>query len=253
LIFAIIVIREGFMLIWFATGNVHKKKELASILTATVPTLIGSWNSAWEIIIPNEAGLHFDPKETGNSFLENALIKARELRKLLEEDSAKRQKNDKKSLWHPEDLIIADDSGICVDALGGRPGIYSARYSGQEPQDGAAPGFFESKFETKLSDSERNLLLLQELGNNTLRSAHFVCAMVLYCGNDRFFAAQETLEGELVKNAESARGKGGFGYDPILYIPALSRTVAELSDEEKNQWSHRGKAGRVIGKILADI
>jgi XTP/dITP diphosphohydrolase len=83
-----------------------------------------------------------------------------------------------------------------------------------------------------------------------LRSARFVCAIVLYYGPDRFFAAQETFDGELVKNAEAARGKGGFGYDPILYIPELGRTVAELSDEEKNRYSHRGKAGRAIAKIL---
>jgi len=98
--------------------------------------------------------------------------------------------------------------------------------------------------------AEQNALLLEELGDTPLRTARFVCAMVLYYNPDRFFVAQETLEGELVKNAEAARGKGGFGYDPILYIPALGRTVAELNAEEKNRWSHRGKAGRIISKIL---
>jgi XTP/dITP diphosphohydrolase len=75
--------------------------------------------------------------------------------------------------------------------------------------------------------------------------------MVLYCGPNRFYAAQETLEGELVKNADSAKGSGGFGYDPILFIPELGRTVAELSEEEKNRYSHRGKAGKAIARILS--
>jgi XTP/dITP diphosphohydrolase len=94
-------------------------------------------------------------------------------------------------------------------------------------------------------------MLLAELGDNLRRSARFVCAMVLYCGPNRFYAAQETLEGQLVENAEAAKGKGGFGYDPVLFIPEFGRTVAELSEEEKNKYSHRGKAGRVIAKILA--
>ena len=205
------------MTIWFATGNAHKKKELSAILST-------------ELRIPSEVGVAFAPEETGSSFFENALIKAGELHKLL---SGRHQ-----DAWRQGDAIIADDSGICVDALGGRPGIYSARYGG------------------KLNDSERNALLLTELGDNPsdkpLRNASFVCAMVLYYGPDRFFIAQETLEGELVKNAEAARGSGGFGYDPILYLPELGRTVAELSEEEKNRHSHRGKAGRAIARILAD-
>ena len=229
------------MNIWLATGNINKKQELAAILLATVPTMIGPWSTTWELKIPRDAGLDFDPEETGNSFFENALIKAGELHRLLEE-----QRPDG---YTPGDPVIADDSGICVDALGGRPGIYSARYCGRN--DGRAGG--QEMFTHKLSDTERNVLLLAELGDNPRRSASFVCAMALYFSPDRFFIAQETLEGELVKNTEAARGKGGFGYDPILYIPALGRTVAELSEEEKNRWSHRCKAGRITGKILADL
>jgi XTP/dITP diphosphohydrolase len=207
------------MTLWFASGNIHKKKELAAILSG-----VGDL----ELKIPIEAGLCFDPEETGNSFLENAMIKAEELYRLLEKQSpgGKRQ------------AVIADDSGICVDALGGRPGIHSARYGMADRGE-------------KITDAEKNAMLLAELGDNTRRSARFVCAMVLYCGPDRFYAAQETLEGELVKNAESARGLGGFGYDPVLFIPELGRTVAELSEEEKNRYSHRGKAGRAIAKILS--
>jgi XTP/dITP diphosphohydrolase len=203
------------MTIWFATGNMHKKEELAAILPAH------------HIRIPSEAGLDFDPRETGNSFPENALIKARELYRLI-------------SGFSPGEPVIADDSGLCVDALGGRPGIYSARYGG--PADGAPvlPGGD--------GDSRRNALLLKELGDSPRRSARFVCAMVLLLGEDRFFIAQETLEGELVREG---RGGGGFGYDPILYIPEKGCTVAELTEEEKNRLSHRGKAARVIARLLA--
>ena len=199
------------MAIWFATGNEHKRQELEAILGRPVK-------------IPSEAGIGFDPDENGGNFLENALIKARALYAIVREP------------------VIADDSGVCVDALGGRPGIYSARY-------GSAEG-------RKLSDAERNRLLLAELdavsGNGShssapRRTARFVCAMVLLVSEDRFFAAQETLEGEITAQG---RGEGGFGYDPILYIPGLGRTVAELSEAEKNRLSHRGKAGRAVARYL---
>jgi XTP/dITP diphosphohydrolase len=211
------------MTIWFASGNIHKKKELSDILSVEILRHAGDL----ELKIPAEAGLCFEPEETGNSFLENALIKAAELYKLLEKQSPA-------GIPHP---VIADDSGICVDALGGRPGIYSARYGVSESGE-------------KTTDAEKNAMLLSELGDNPNRSARFVCAMVLYCGPNRFYATQETMEGELVKNADSAKGSGGFGYDPILFIPELGRTVAELSEEEKNRYSHRGKAGKAIAKIL---
>ncbi|MDR0472205.1 MAG: non-canonical purine NTP pyrophosphatase [Treponema sp.] len=213
------------MAIWFASGNIHKKNELTAIL-------------GQDVKLPTDAGLAFDPQETGCSFLDNALIKARELIRLLEEK--------RPSLYKSGDPVIADDSGLCVDALGGRPGIYSARYSGcgsGAAQTAALTG-------KKLTDSERNALLLSELGGNPLRSARFVCAMVLLYSPDRFFTVQETLEGEIVSGSETSRGEGGFGYDPILYIPALGRTAAELSPEEKNSISHRGKAGRALARFL---
>ena len=228
------------MIIWFATGSYHKKKELSDIL------------SGYNVKIPAEAGLDFNPEETGKTFFENAFIKAEELHRLLEKQ--------RPSLYTSGDPVIADDSGICVEALNGRPGIHSARYCGM-------PGFYLArnislaasggipKAEDKaklLSAAEKNTLLLEELGNNPQRSARFVCAMVLYYSPDRFFTAQETMEGELVKSMEAARGKGGFGYDPIFYIPDSRRTVAELTDEEKNRISHRGKAGKIIAQILAN-
>jgi XTP/dITP diphosphohydrolase len=195
------------MNIWFATNNAHKKEELEAVLNM-------------RLTLPQDAGLTFDPDETALTFHENAILKARELRKLLNND----------------DIVIADDSGLCVDGLDGRPGIYSARYGSSEGNN--------------LTSPQRNSLLLEELGLSTKRSARFVCAMVLLLSNNRFYLVQETVEGEIVKSAEWARGAGGFGYDPIFLIPELGRTMAELSSEEKNRLSHRGKAGKSIAELI---
>ncbi|MDR0322304.1 MAG: RdgB/HAM1 family non-canonical purine NTP pyrophosphatase [Treponema sp.] len=196
------------MNIWFATNNVHKKKELEAILGT-------------DLKIPAREGYDFCPKEDADTFRENALIKARELQKLLGRDEP----------------VIADDSGLCVDALGGRPGVLSARY-GMENGN-------------KLTSAQQNIMLLDELLEAPKRSARFVCAMVLLLSNDRFFIIQETLEGEIVKKSEM-RGEGGFGYDPIFLVPEYGRTLAELSADEKNFLSHRGKAGKIIAKLLKD-
>jgi XTP/dITP diphosphohydrolase len=215
------------MTIWFATGNAHKKAELSAILK--------THGVSCRLLIPKDAGLDFDPEETGNSFHENALLKALVLYDML--DSAR------PPLFGHGDPVIADDSGICVDALEGMPGIYSARYAGKGSRE---PGM------KKLEAGERNALLLEELGDAADRKARFVCAMVLMYHPNRFFLAQETMEGEIVRDREHARGTGGFGYDPILFIPELGRTAAELSEEEKNMASHRGKAGKIIAKIITN-
>jgi XTP/dITP diphosphohydrolase len=191
------------MTLWFASGNAHKQRELAAVLCGHT------------INIPSEAGMSFAPEETGATFIDNALLKAKALYRLVRAP------------------VIADDSGLCVDALDGRPGVYSARY-------GSGGG-------AELSSEERNALVLSELGDCPQRSARFVCAMVLMLGEDRLFIVQETMEGELCR---SASGAGGFGYDPIFYLPSLSRTAAELSGVEKNRISHRGKAGRAVQHIL---
>lgn len=197
------------MNIWFATNNNHKKTELEAALGRILQ-------------IPCEHGIAFNPEETGTTFRENALIKARELKKLIPENEP----------------VIADDSGLCVDALDGRPGVFSARY-------GETNG-------RKLSSGEQNLLLLEELKKTEKRSARFVCAMVLLFDYDRFVIVQETLEGEIVKSACYAKGDGGFGYDPVFLLPESGRTLAELSAEEKNSVSHRGKAGKQIAAILGE-
>ncbi|GMO51024.1 MAG: RdgB/HAM1 family non-canonical purine NTP pyrophosphatase [Termitinemataceae bacterium] len=185
--------------IWFASGNVHKKMEVQEIFKQHV------------IKIPLEIDVDFKPIEDGATFIDNALIKARALYGLLHEP------------------CLADDSGLCVDALEGRPGIYSSRYGGC------------------VSDKERNGLLLQEMAGQTNRRARFVCAFVLMLDPNRFTVVQETLEGEIT---ESLRGSGGFGYDPIFYLPDFSCTLAELSAAEKNKLSHRGKAAASIAKLL---
>jgi XTP/dITP diphosphohydrolase len=197
------------MNIWFATNNTHKKTELSAILNTNLK-------------IPSEESLSFDPDETGTNFCENALIKAKALQKLI----------------GGNEPVIADDSGLCVDTLDGRPGVLSARYGMENGQ--------------KLASGQQNIMLLDEVGDAPKRSARFVCAMVLFLSNDRFFLVQETLEGELVKKSD-IKGDGGFGYDPIFWIPSLGRTLAELSLEEKNKLSHRGKAGKHIANLLKDL
>ncbi len=207
------------MKIFVATGNQHKKKELSELF------------SPHEICIPSDIGISFDPDETGNSFIANSLIKA-------------------EALWRiTKTPVIADDSGICVDVLDGKPGIFSARYAGKDAEPGSKD----------LTQPEKNTLLLEEaweaarkqgLGPDAALTCRFVCAMVLYLGKDRFVSAQETIEGQLVKDIEHATGKGGFGYDPIVYLPEFGKTIAELTEEEKNRISHRGKAAAKIRALL---
>jgi len=222
------------MTIWFASGNAHKKKELSAILNAHKDCVAP--DGGYNLLIPADTGLDFDPEETENSFYGNALLKARALYSLLEQH--------RPPLFKSGDPVIADDSGICVDALNGRPGIYSARYTGAMSNEQLTVN------KGKLNAGERNALLLEELGDAPNRKARFVCAMALMFSPNRFFLAQETLEGEIVTSLECAKGSGGFGYDPILFIPSLGRTVAELSEDEKNTISHRAKAGKIITAML---
>jgi XTP/dITP diphosphohydrolase len=137
------------MKIWFATNNSHKKQELEAVLDI-------------KLSIPSEAGINFNPDETGITFCENALLKARELKKILEKK---------------DEPVIADDSGLCVDSLEGKPGVLSARYGDTDGK--------------KLTSMQKNLLLLEELGENPKRSARFICAMVLLFDSWRGFHTQE--------------------------------------------------------------
>lgn len=206
------------MTIFAATGNLHKKQELQALFAPHTVT------------IPKDQGIVFDPEENGSTFIENSLIKAKALYDIVHEP------------------VIADDSGICVDVLDGRPGIYSARYQGKN----------KGISEEKIDDAARNLLLLEEaweaadekgIARDKI-TARFVCAMVLYLGPDRFYCIQETIEGRLVESVGKISGDGGFGYDPVLYLPDHGKTIAALTAEEKNAISHRGKAAAKIAQLL---
>ena len=207
------------MRVMVATGNVHKLRELAAILTH------------FEVISPADAGIEFEFEETGATFEENALGKARALLTQVRES---RRHGERPMV--SVDAVIADDSGICVDALGGAPGIYSARYG--SPDGGR----------TELPATERNRLLLEAVAGADNRGAAFVCCMVAALGTDRYIVTQERWAGRLAD--EPSDGRGGFGYDPIFFLPGVGCTAAELSDEEKNRLSHRGRAARVLASAL---
>lgn len=192
------------------------------------------------IITPKDEGIEFNPIENGTTFYENSIIKAKSLYDIV------------------HCPVIADDSGITAEALNGVPGIYSSRYAGPDFPHGLPNG-------KKIPQEEQNRLLIKQLDDalaagaadkylkNGPRSAHYTCAMVLYLGNDRVFVAQETMEGTIVEKIEDAAGTGGFGYDPIFFLPQYNRTAAQLSADEKNAISHRGKATRALVRIINGI
>ena len=193
------------MNIVLASQNAHKKVELSDILQGHT------------ILLPRDEGIDFDVEETGETFLDNALIKAQHLHMLTGKP------------------VLADDSGLCVPALDGAPGVLSARYGSD---DGNA----------KLSDADRNAYLLRNLTGVADRKAYFVCSMVLLFDVSRFFIAQETVHGEITL---SPQGDNGFGYDPLFFLPDYGKTVAQLPAAEKNRISHRAKAALAIAKLLA--
>ena len=172
-----------------ATSNPGKLQEMQEYLTGL----------DWELVLkPAELEI----EETGKTFIENAIIKASEVAKALNE-------------WS-----IADDSGLAVDALNGAPGIYSARYAKTE--------------------EDRINRLLKELGNNPNRQARFVCAIALSRPDGTIALQTEGIcHGEILTEI---RGEGGFGYDPIFYVPSQQQTFAEMSSATKNKVSHRGIA-----------
>ena len=196
------------MKILLASGNPHKKEELSKIL------------SNYTILLPKDLGIDMDVEETGTTYLDNALLKAQALYEL--------------SNGIP---VIADDSGISVQALNGAPGVLSARYGLEETGK-------------DLTSEEKNLLLLDNMNDIKNRDAAFICCMVLIINKNRIYTIQESFEGVIAKEPY---GNGGFGYDPIFYIPELKKTAAELSDSEKNRISHRGKAGLQINKLLESL
>ena len=192
--------------ILFASTNINKVKELNKLLPSH------------RILLPKDMGIEFDHEETALTFYENSLGKAKTLFNIVKMP------------------VLAEDSGLCVPALGGEPGIYSARYG----SDGI----------NKLGDKERNNYLLSKMKNISDRNAFYVCSMVLLINHYKFFICQETLDGEI---AYEPKGEAGFGYDPVFFIPKLGKTAAELLPEEKNEISHRGKAGRAIASLIEKL
>jgi XTP/dITP diphosphohydrolase len=172
-----------------------------------------------EVLLPADVGVSFEYEETGQNFLDNAYGKALAL------------------YHHLERPVLADDSGLAVSALDGAPGIFSARYG-------------SDVFGRPLTDAQRNSYLLQQMEDKPERSCFFVCCMVLMVEEYRYFTAQETVEGVV---AREAVGSGGFGYDPLFFLPDLGKTVAQLSSGEKDQLSHRGRAARRIQCLLNSL
>jgi XTP/dITP diphosphohydrolase len=196
------------MELFVATGNAHKLTELE-------PALPGH-----KLRIPADAGIrNFEVEEDGSTYLENALKKALTLHRLLGQP------------------VLADDSGLSISAMGGAPGIYSARYGSEDGK-------------RKLGAAERNAYLLKNMEAFDDRACAFVCCLVLVLSEERVFIVQETCPGELLR---APRGEGGFGYDPVVFLPALGKSVAELSVEEKNRLSHRGRACARMARLLADL
>jgi XTP/dITP diphosphohydrolase len=189
-----------------ASNNDHKHAEFVRLLPGV------------RIVRPREIGVDFDFREDGAGFLDNALGKARALHALAGRPA------------------LGDDSGLCVAALGGGPGVRSSRFG----SDGTR----------KLEAPERNALLLSRLAGAADRRAFFVCCLVLVLDAERFVAVQETVHGEI---ADAPRGANGFGYDPLFLLPDRGLTIAELPDAEKDLVSHRGRAARRLRAMMDGV
>lgn len=200
---------SGIRRILFATGNEGKMREIRSILADT----------GAEVLSMKGAGISIDIVEDGISFEENALIKARAVAAVWKE---------------PESVVLADDSGLVIDALGGEPGIYSARYMGEN---------------TSYDEKNTNLIERLEGVSDEKRSASFVCAIAAVLPDGREFTVRDAIEGRI---GYEQKGEGGFGYDPIFYVPEFEKTTAEMTAEEKNRVSHRGKALEHMKEVLRE-
>lgn len=182
-----------------ATGNRHKLKEFREIFPD------------WDIVSEQEAGFSGEVEETGETFLENALLKARAVCRATGQPA------------------LADDSGIVVDALGGAPGVHSARYSGGD-------------------DADNRALLLQNMQNAANRDAHFTSAIALVFPDGREVTAEGSTFGTILREE---RGSSGFGYDCLFYSSDLKKSFGEATDEEKNSVSHRGRALAALREKLS--
>lgn len=188
-----------------ATGNAHKVQELGKLF------------DGFRLVTMRDAGFDGDIEENGSTFAENAMIKARTVYDTLHRP------------------CIADDSGLCVDALDGAPGIYSARFAGE----GAG-------------SIERNAKLLKMMLDvpDGMRTARFMCVMACILDDDTAFTVTGCCEGTILR---SPRGENGFGYDPIFYVQDRGCSMAELEPDVKNRISHRARAAEGLRKKILDI
>lgn len=191
-------------IIILATNNKSKVKEISEMMLGSDITFVSL----------ADAGINVEVEETGTTFEENALLKAREICKLSGKPT------------------ISDDSGLEIDALDGAPGIYSSRFMGEDT-----------------SYDIKNNALIEKLENvaDPDRTARFRCCMALVLPDGREFVTEGAMEGII---AREPKGINGFGYDPILFIPEYNRTSAEFSSEEKNNISHRGEALRKMIEVI---
>ena len=190
----------------FATGNQGKMKEIRAILGD-----IGE-----EIISMKEAGIDIDIVENGSTFEENAIIKAKAIREVTGQ------------------LVLADDSGLEVDALNKEPGIYSARYLGED---------------TSYDIKNRDIIRRLEGVEGDDRSARFVCVIAAAFPDGEIVTTRGTIEGLITKEQ---LGENGFGFDPIVYVPEYGMTTGQMDPDLKNSISHRGKALTAMKKILEE-
>lgn len=191
----------------FATGNEGKLREIRMIL--------GDLDV--EVLSPGEVGIEADVEENGATFEENAVIKARAI------------------MEQTKEVVLADDSGLEVDALNKEPGVYSARYMGHD---------------TSYHIKNQNIIDRLEGKSGSERSARFVCVIAAALPDGRVFTTRGTMEGEI---GYEERGENGFGYDPIFYLPEYGCYSGELTLEVKNQLSHRGKALRLMKEELKKL
>lgn len=186
-----------------ASGNAHKLREIAEIF------------NDYQVLSQKQAGFDVDVEETGKTFMENALIKARAASQALQQP------------------VVADDSGLCVDALGGAPGVYSARYSGGHGNDKA-----------------NRELLLKNMQNENNRRAYFVCAMALVFPDGK----EVTVEGRTYGNIlHEETGDGGFGYDSLFLSDDLNKSFGLATAEEKNGVSHRFRALQALREKIEEL
>lgn len=190
----------------FATGNEEKMREIREIL-ASLPV---------EVLSMKEAGIQADIIEDGKTFEENAVIKAKAIAQLSEE------------------IVLADDSGLVIDYLNGEPGIYSARYMGED---------------TSYRIKNENLIQRLEGVPDEERTARFVCAIAAAFPDGTVLTTEGTVEGRI---GYEEKGENGFGYDPIFYLPEYGCTTAQMTEEKKNEISHRGKALRKMVEKLRE-